>query len=217
MHSQVDFRFIGPDEAIPPADLIILPGSKAVRADLAFLRMQGWDKAIAKHLRYGGRLMGICGGFQMLGRKVHDPHGIEGEPGSSAGLEWLDLQTTLTPHKQLRNAAGSLAWSHAEVSGYEIHAGISEGPACSRPALLLDHGEDGAISDDGQVLGTYLHGIFDRAAACDALLVWAGLIAAKSQDIRTLREASIERLADNVVNHLDTAKLMQILEQSPSP
>jgi adenosylcobyric acid synthase len=103
------------------------------------------------------------------------------------------------------------------VSGYEIHAGISEGPACSRPALLLDHGEDGAISDDGQVLGTYLHGIFDRAAACDALLVWAGLVAAKSQDIRTLREASIERLADTVVEHLDTAKLMQILEQSPSP
>jgi len=217
MHSQVDFRFIGPDEAIPPADLIILPGSKAVRADLAFLRMQGWDKAIAKHLRYGGRLMGICGGFQMLGRKVHDPHGIEGEPGSSIGLGWLDLQTTLTPHKQLRNAAGSLAWSHAEVSGYEIHAGISEGPACSRPALVLDHGEDGAISDDGQVLGTYLHGIFDRAAACDALLVWAGLVAAKSQDIRTLREASIDRLADTVAEHLDTAKLMHILKQSPSP
>jgi adenosylcobyric acid synthase len=217
MHSQVDFRFIGPDEAIPPADLIILPGSKAVRADLAFLRMQGWDKAIAKHLRYGGRLMGICGGFQMLGRKVHDPHGIEGEPGSSAGLGWLDLQTTLTPHKQLRNAVGSLAWSHAEVSGYEIHAGISEGPACSRPALLLDHGEDGAISDDGQVLGTYLHGIFDRAAACDTLLVWGGLVSAKSQDIRTLREASIERLADTIAEHLDTAKLMQILEKSPSP
>jgi adenosylcobyric acid synthase len=216
-HAQVDFRFIGPDEAIPPADLIILPGSKAVRADLAFLRVQGWDKAIAKHLRYGGKLMGICGGFQMLGHEVRDPIGIEGEPGSSPGLGWLAMQTTLTPHKQLRNAVGrlALAWTRAEVSGYEIHAGLSEGPALARPALMLDHGPDGALSDDELVCGTYLHGIFDSVAACDALLGWAGLAAAKSPDVRALREASIERLADTVVEHLDTTKLMHILEQSP--
>jgi adenosylcobyric acid synthase len=219
MHGQIDFRFIGPDEEIPAADLIVLAGSKAVRADLAFLRAQGWDKAIAKHLRYGGRVMGICGGFQMLGHEVQDPDGIEGEPGTSAGLGWLDMRTTLTPHKQLRNAVGRLALAHSEAdaSGYEIHAGISEGTALSRPALLLDHGPDGAISEDEQVFGTYLHGIFDVAAACDAVLVWAGLVAAKSRDMQALREASIERLADTIAEHLDTTKLLQILEQSPSP
>lgn len=213
MHPQVDFRFVGPDEPIPPADLIILPGSKAVRADLAFLRAQGWDKAIAKHLRYGGHVLGICGGFQMLGRQVHDPHGIEGAPGTRPGLGWLDMQTTLEPDKQLRNAVGRLAWCEAEVRGYEIHAGLSEGAALACPALVLDHGPDGAVSADRQVLGTYLHGIFDQAAACDALLAWAGLAAPKSRDVRELREASLERLADTVAQYLDTDKLMRILEQ----
>ncbi len=217
VHGQVDFRFIGPDQAIPTADLIILPGSKAVRADLAFLRAQGWDRAIAKHLRYGGKLMGICGGFQMLGREVQDPLGLEGDPGKSPGLGWLDMQTTLTVHKQLRNAVGKLVRSEAAVMGYEIHAGISEGPALSRPALLLDHGPDGAISEDQQVFGTYLHGIFDATAARDALLSWAGLVAEASPDIRALREASIDRLADTIAQNLDTAKLCQILQEGPSP
>jgi adenosylcobyric acid synthase len=123
----------------------------------------------------------------------------------------------LTPHKQLRNAVGRLAHVEAAASGYEIHAGISEGPALSRPALLLDHGPDGAISEDEQVFGTYLHGIFDMASACDGVLAWAGLVAAKSRDMRALREASLERLADTIAEHLDTTKLLHILEQSPSP
>ena len=213
-HGQVDFRFVGPDEAIPPADLIILPGSKAVRADLAFLRAQGWDRAIGRHLRYGGKLMGICGGFQMLGRQVHDPHGLEGDAGSSAGLGFLDMQTTLTPGKQLRRAAGRLCLSDAHVAGYEIHAGVSEGSALARPALTLDHGPDGARGDDDQVFGTYLHGIFDEPAACDVLLAWAGLVAPRSPDIQSLREASMDRLADSLARHLNTAKLLGILEQS---
>ena len=214
LHGRIDFRFIGPDDVIPQADLIILPGSKAVRADLAFLQARGWGQAIAKHLRYGGKVMGICGGFQMLGRALHDPHGIEGEPGSSMGLGWLDMQTTLTPHKQLRNVVGKLAQSEEPVSGYEIHAGVSEGPALACPALVLDGQPDGARSEDDQVLGTYLHGIFDGAAACNALLAWAGLVDARSPDMRTLREASIDRLADSVAQNLDTAKLLQILEHS---
>jgi adenosylcobyric acid synthase len=181
------------------------------------LRAQGWDRAIAKHLRYGGKLMGICGGFQMLGREVQDPLGLEGDPGKSPGLGWLDMQTTLTVHKQLRNAVGKLVRSEAAVMGYEIHAGISEGPALSRPALLLDHGPDGAISEDQQVFGTYLHGIFDATAARDALLSWAGLVAEASPDIRALREASIDRLADTIAQNLDTAKLCQILQEGPSP
>ncbi|MEC5397902.1 cobyric acid synthase [Uliginosibacterium sp. H1] len=218
IHPQVDFRFIGPDEPIPPADLIILPGSKAVRADLAWLRAQGWDAAIARHLRYGGKLIGVCGGFQMLGRQIDDPLGLEGAPGASDGLGWLDMRTVLQAQKQLRNVSGRLCLRDAPLRGYEIHAGASEGPAMARPAVLLAGGEDsiadGAIDAAGQVLGSYVHGLFDEPAACDALLDWAGLAAPRAPDLAALREASIERLADTVAAHMDTAVLMQILQAS---
>ncbi|MDQ7989921.1 MAG: cobyric acid synthase [Candidatus Dactylopiibacterium sp.] len=217
-HPQVDFHFVGPDEAIPPADLIVLPGSKAVRADLAFLRQQGWPEAIARHLRYGGKLIGICGGFQMLGASIADPHGLEGPPGELAGLGWLAFATTLAPAKQLRNVSGQLAWAEVPVRGYEIHAGQSTGAALARPACLLRaDGQttplaDGAMSDDGQILGTYLHGLFDAPAACDAVLAWAGLREGRAPDLAALREASLERLADEVEACLDTARLRAILE-----
>jgi adenosylcobyric acid synthase len=107
--SRVDLQFIGPGMPIPPADLVILPGSKSVRADLAFLRANGWDRALQRHLRYGGKLIGICGGMQMLGRSIHDPDGREGPAGTSDGLALLDFETTLAPEKQLRRVAGRLA------------------------------------------------------------------------------------------------------------
>jgi len=129
LHPQVDLQFIGPGQAVPPADLIILPGSKSVRSDLAYLRANGWETAIARHLRYGGKLLGICGGLQMLGEQVHDPLGLEGAPGSSAGLGLLAFQTRLEQEKQLRNVCGRLALEDAPVSGYEIHAGVTTGPA----------------------------------------------------------------------------------------
>jgi len=211
-HPQLDVRLVGPGEAPPPCDLIVLPGSKATRADLAWLREQGWAEAIARHLRYGGKLIGICGGFQMLGRVVHDPLGIEGEPGSSTGLGWLAMETVLEPEKQLRRVRGRLALEQAEVAGYEIHCGRSSGPALDMPACLLDGDRlDGAISADGQVLGTYLHGVFDQPAALQALLRWAGLHEPAAVDVRALREASLERLADMVEAHLDTAHLAQLL------
>jgi len=213
LHPQVDFRFIGPEEVIPAADLIILPGSKSVRDDLAFLHKQGWAEAIARHLRYGGKLIGICGGFQMLGQQIHDPHGLEGAPGSMPGLGYLAMQTELARDKQLRNTHGTLTLADAPVQGYEIHAGVSQGPALENPVAHLEHSPDGAISPDGQVLGSYLHGIFDSPAACDALLTWAGLREVKSPDIGALREASIERLADTIAQYMDTDKLMAILER----
>ncbi|WP_126463986.1 cobyric acid synthase [Sulfuritortus calidifontis] len=211
LHPQVDLRFVGPGETLPPADLIILPGSKSVRADLAWLRAQGWEAAIARHLRYGGKLIGLCGGYQMLGEAIHDPHGIEGEPGSSAGLGYLAMQTVLAPEKQLRNVCGRLVLNGAEVRGYEIHAGVSRGPALARPALMLDHGPDGAIGDDGQVLGTYLHGLFESSAACAALLAWSGLREVLPPDYQALREQAIDRLADCVAEHLDTRRLAGLL------
>jgi adenosylcobyric acid synthase len=211
-HPQVDLHIVGPGEAPPPCDLIILPGSKSTRADLAWLRAQGWDEAIARHLRYGGKLIGICGGLQMLGRAVHDPLGIEGEPGSSEGLGWLELETTLEPHKQLHRAQGRLAFADAQVSGYEIHCGISRGPALAQPLARLDDGRpDGARSADDQVIGTYLHGLFDAPQALVALLQWAGLRDAVTLDVHALREASIDRLADAVEQHLDTRLLQKLL------
>lgn len=212
-HPQVECVFVGHGESLPHCDLVVLPGSKSTRADLAWLRENGWAGALARHLRYGGKAIGICGGLQMLGRTVHDPHGIEGEAGSSEGFGWLDLQTTLAPHKQLRNVRGRLALADVPVRGYEIHCGISEGPALQSPSVLLDDGcVDGAMSPDGQVMGTYLHGVFDQPEALAALLRWAGLHDAEAVDVHALREASIDRLADAVEAHLDTGALLRLLQ-----
>lgn len=211
LHPQVQLTFVGPGQPLPAADLVILPGSKSVRADLAFLRAQGWDAAIERHLRYGGKLLGICGGLQMLGRTLSDPHGLEGAAGDSAGLGWLELDTVLEPEKQLRNVRGRLALENAEVGGYEIHAGVTSGPALESPAVRLDDGRcDGALSADGQVMGTYLHGLFESPAACAALLRWAGLGEVVEQDYHALRERDIERLADQVEAYLDTQKLKSL-------
>ena len=211
-HPAVEVRFVGPGENPPPADLIVLPGSKAVAADIAWLRAQGWEHVIRRHLRYGGKVIGICGGLQMLGTAIHDPHGIEGAPGSHAGLGLLNLETTLRPDKQLRETGGRLAIANAAVGGYEIHAGISTGPALARPALHLDHGPDGALSDDGRIMATYLHGLFDRPAAQRALLAWGGLDDATAVDAGALAETAIDRLADAVEAHLDTAALRALLD-----
>jgi adenosylcobyric acid synthase len=211
LHPQVDLQFVGPGQAIPAADLIILPGSKSVRSDLAYLRANGWDTAVARHLRYGGKVLGICGGLQMLGEQVHDPLGLEGPCGSSLGLGLLALSTTLEEEKQLRNVRGRLLLEDAEVSGYEIHAGVTSGAGLVRAAVQLDDGRrDGAQSEDGQVLGTYLHGVFENPAACGALLRWAGLEDVQSVDYHGLRERDIERLADLVEQHLDTGLLRSL-------
>jgi len=216
-HPQVDFHYVRAGAAPPPADLIILPGSKNVQGDLAFLRAQGWDAVLQRHLRYGGRVIGICGGMQMLGREVADPHGVEGPPATVAGLGWLDFSTTLTRDKTLKNVTGRLALQsdEAAVRGYEIHMGETHGPALDTPALLLDAGDgtarpDGARSPDGQILATYVHGLFDTPAACAALLAWAGLECAEPVDYPALREASIERLADTLAAHLDLRRLWAI-------
>ena len=215
LHTQVDFRFVGPGVEPPPADLIILPGSKSVRADLAWLRASGWEDAVARHLRYGGKVVGICGGFQMLGRTIADPQGTEGPSGTAPGLGWLNCDTTLAPEKHLGNVSGTLALESATVAGYEIHTGETFGEGLARPAAHLDGKPDGVISDDGHVLGTYLHGLFDSAAACDALLRWARLPEPQSQDHADVREAGIERLADAVETHLNWDRINHLLGIEP--
>ena len=212
-HPAVDFRFVGPGETPPAADLIVLPGSKAVQADLAWLRANGWEAAIRRHLRYAGRLIAICGGYQMLGRHLHDPLGIEGEPGSAAGLGLLDCTTTLASEKQLKNVVGTLNLpGRPAVRGYEIHMGVTTGPALARPAATLAGAADGALSEDGQILATYCHGLFDEPAALAALLRWAGAPAdAAPFDAAARREADLDRLADAVEQAFRWEKLAGLL------
>lgn len=212
LHPQVNFRFVRPGAAIPLADLIVLPGSKSVCADLDWLHANGWARAILRHLRYGGRLIGLCGGFQMLGRAIHDPLGIESRPGSHAGLALLDVETTLEREKQLRNVRGTLALENAPVRGYEIHAGVTTGGALARPAVRLATHHDGALSEDSQILGTYVHGLFESRLACDALLRWAGLEVPHTPDYERLREDGIERLADAVETHLDMSAVFGLFD-----
>lgn len=195
-HPEVDLQLVGPGQPIPPADLIILPGSKNTRGDLDWLIANGWRDALLRHARYGGKIIGICGGYQMLGMTVADPHGVEGAPGVSQGLGLLDIATELTREKRLEQVSGACAFADADVSGYEIHMGTSEGVARSNPAFVIDGRAEGARSADDHVLGTYLHGLFDTPSACAALLRWAGLDSDVTVDTARLREASLQRLAD---------------------
>ena len=157
-HPDVDLRFVREGEAIPGADLIILPGSKNTRGDLAWLQAQDWPDYLVRHLRYGGKVIGICGGFQMLGRTVADPHGVEGTAGSSAGLGLLDIETELARDKRLALLEAKALFGDGEaiaLRGYEIHMGVSKGAACDRPAFVIEGRGEGALSDDGQVLGDW--------------------------------------------------------------
>jgi len=146
VHPSVDVQFVDLAASIPGADLIVLPGSKSVQADLASLRAAGWDRALARHLRYGGKVIGICGGFQMLGRRLDDPGGVEGAAGAADGLGLLDVETTITQEKRLARVAGRLAFAEAAVIGYEIHMGRTTGTALVRPAAWLGARPDGAPS-----------------------------------------------------------------------
>lgn len=211
LHTQIHLQFIGPGQAVPEADLIILPGSKSVRADLQWLREQNWPEAIQRHLRYGGKLIGICGGFQMLGQEIHDPLGIEGVAGSAPGLGYLAMTTTLDNEKKLAQVTAQLAMDNAEINGYIIHHGISTGPALQTPLAVLDSGKDGCISDDGQILGSYIHGLFDTDSAFKALMNWAGLTDIQGSQYQQTQQQSLDRLADAIEEHLDMKLLNSLL------
>lgn len=218
LHPKVDLQFIAPDQPIPPTDLMVLPGSKSTRSDLQWLYAQGWPEAVRRHLRYGGKVFGICGGFQMLGEAVEDPDGLEGDIGTTAGLGLLDMTTRMVAGKQLRQVSGHFTEQAAGVAqpvaftGYEMHNGVTRGDALSSPMATLAGRPDGAVSEDGQVMGTYVHGIFDEPAACDAILRWAGLAAGgQSVDYQQHRLQQLDRLADQVEAHLDTAWLKTLL------
>lgn len=198
LHPQVDLKFVDIHDPLPDCDLLILPGSKSVRADLQMLFDNGWQQTIDRHLRYGGKLLGICGGFQMLGKSINDSAGLESKAGKSSCLAYLDMDTELQSKKQLSQQLGTFYNSDVEVSGYEIHLGETRGPALKKPVFWINGKGEGAVSDDQQVMGSYLHGLFDKPEACQKILNWAGLGNAQSVDYEAKREAEIERLADTV-------------------
>ncbi|HIF5591552.1 TPA: cobyric acid synthase [Vibrio parahaemolyticus] len=204
LNPDINLRYVGKGEKIDKADLIILPGTKSVRDDLAYLKSQGWDKDILRHIRLGGKVMGICGGYQMLGKTIDDPDGVEGEPGSSEGLGLLNVHTVLTGSKQLTKTEAVLNLNNqkAKVKGYEIHVGRSR--VRDEQPLELDNGEcDGAISECGQIMGTYLHGFFDEAEALNLITEWVNGTQVKQQDFEALKEQGINRIADAIEQHMN--------------
>jgi adenosylcobyric acid synthase len=198
----VDLVRVRPGEALPgDADLVILPGSKATIPGLAALREAGFDIDIAAHHRRGGMVLGLCGGYQMLGRAIHDPRGIEGQAGSAPGLFLLEVETTLSAEKRLEPASGVTA-DGLPFSGYEMHMGVTEGPDCKRPFARLEGGAaEGAVSADGRVIGTYIHGLFanDRQRA-GWLRRFAGGGAAIAYD--ALIEATLDRLGAHLAANI---------------
>jgi adenosylcobyric acid synthase len=208
LHPQVNLKYIHAGEDIPKSDLIILPGSKSVRADIKFLYDNGWKDNLDQHLRYGGKLLGICGGFQMLGKQIHDPSGLEGNPGSETGFAYLDFETTIEKQKQLRQIETHLTFADVAVSGYEIRAGKSSGKALDIPSV---QNEESAISNDQQIIGTYLHGLFDTPVACTALLKWAGLTAPAEIDYHQIREDGIDRISECIEEHMRLDKINKLL------
>ena len=201
-----------------PADayLVILPGSKSTIADLAHFRAQGWDIDIAAHIRRGGHVLGICGGYQMLGQTIADPDGIEGPARSVAGLGHLDVATVMQPHKQLALSQAVYLATGDKVSGYEIHMGDTTGPDCARAWLSLDGRGEGAASPNGRIMGCYLHGLFSADAFRSAFFAQLGKpVAAYGYDAQV--ETTLDALADHLEQHLDIDALLTLAGSVISP
>ena len=195
----VTLTFVQPGEAIPgDSRLVIIPGSKSTVSDLAALRKEGWDIDLLAHVRRGGLVLGLCGGYQMLGRLVSDPLGLEGTPGSTPGLGLLDVETTLLADKTLTRVSGTHGPSGAALEGYEIHLGKTTGVDCARPFAVLEGRPDGAISPTGQVMGSYLHGCFGSDAFRTKFLISLGI---NASELRF--EETVERTLDALAAHLE--------------
>jgi adenosylcobyric acid synthase len=200
---------VRPGEPIPVADFVILPGSKATIADLAFFRAQGWDIDLFAHVRRGGRVLGVCGGYQMLGRRIADPDGIEGPPGAVDGLGLLDVETIMGGDKALRSVAGTCLANGAPFAGYEMHIGRTTGPDCARPLLRYgDSREDGAMARDGRVMGAYAHGLFADDAQRAAWLAPLGALSEIGYEATV--EATLDELAAHLAKHVDLDALLSL-------
>lgn len=248
MHPRVELSFVNIDDPLPPCDLIILPGSKNVIKDLSRLKECGWSEKINKHLRYNGKLAGICGGYQMLGQWIHDPYAVESSVERAEGFGLIPTTTVLHREKILKHTHGHMSLvsgdNPVEFSGYEIHCGVTEmsgddlrqsveafsSPLRFSASSVQDDGDviantqglekhnlqESFLSDDGQIFGCYIHGIFDSASSCDHFLKWAGLTAdaieGQAFDLNQHRERELNRLADQIEESMDLSQLDRLIE-----
>ena len=214
MESDVSLDMLAPGRPLPgDADLVILAGSKTTIADLAVLRREGWDIDLAAHIRRGGHVLGICGGYQMLGRRIADRGGIEGPAGTVEGLGWLDVSTELTGDKNLTRVAGNnalAAFAQASFTGYEMHIGRTQGNDCARPLLQFADGRrDGAVSRDGRIMGCYVHGLFADAAQRKAWLAFFGGVSTGFSYEERIEE-SLDALAAHLETHVEVDRLLSL-------
>ncbi|WHO71063.1 cobyric acid synthase [Rhizobium sp. BT03] len=207
----VELVFVRSGERLPAdASLVVLPGSKSTISDLADFRAEGWDRDLQAHIRRGGRVIGICGGYQMLGRTVHDPLGIEGGTRETPGLALLDVETEMAPEKTVRNSHARSTEYDVPLAGYQIHLGITRGPDCDRPSAIIDGAPDGALSADGRIIGTYLHGLFGSDAYRARLLQSFGL-SGEQKNYRESVERALDEVASDLEKHLDARWLAGLL------
>ena len=211
LESEVRLRMVRSGETLPvEAALVVLPGSKTTIADLAAFRREGWDIDLFAHLRRGGHVLGLCGGYQMLGKVVRDSGGIEGPPGAAPGLGLLDIETEISGGKMLAPVHGKSALNGAFFSGYEMHIGSTFGPDCARPLVHFTDGRsDGAVSANGKVSGCYVHGLFAEAAQRSALLDRFGGKGSSISYDETL-EAALDAVAAHLQAHIDLDLLLTL-------
>jgi adenosylcobyric acid synthase len=206
----VEVMMVKRGRPLPVCDLIVLPGSKATIADLAALRAEGWDIDIAAHMRRGGHVLGLCGGYQMLGRTIADPQGIEGMRGSVQGLGLLEIDTEIASEKTLTEVAGVTVANGVPIKGYEMHMGVSTGPDTARPLVRFQDGRvEGAISADGRVAGTYVHGFFADDAQRRAWIERLGGIPSPRSHEAEI-ESTLDALAAHLEKHIDVNRLLRL-------
>jgi adenosylcobyric acid synthase len=213
MEPGVSVEIIEPGHPLPAdADLVLIPGSKSTIGDLAFFRAQGWDIDLLGHARRGGQVLGICGGYQMLGHTISDPDGIEGEKGSVPGLGLLNVETTMAPMKRLADVEGVHLPSHAAVNGYEIHIGSTDGVDAGRPWLQIDGKLTGAASQNGKIEGCYIHGLF---TSDEFRRVYLNKLGGKSlvNNYGASVELALDALADHLEQHLDIDSLFGMAQE----
>ena len=209
MEPDVNLIWVRPGEPIPAGvDVVLLPGTKSTIGDLAFLQEQGWDIDIKAHVRRGGHVLGICGGYQLLGKEIVDPDGFDGAPGRVEGLGLLNVTTTMNADKATTAVTGTHCASGSAVSGYEIHLGRIEGDDCARPMLAIAGKPEGASSPDGRVQGTHVHGLFTSDAFRHAWLKDFDKVSALAYEQKV--ESAIDALADHLETHLDIDQLVAI-------
>lgn len=211
LEASVDVAFLRPGTPIPAETaLVVLPGSKATMADLSELRRAGWDVDLLAHVRRGGAVLGICGGYQMLGRRISDPDGLEGPPGETEGLGLIEMDTVLTGEKLLRAVSGA-SWTGAPVEGYEMHVGRSSGAACEAPMLRFADGHvDGAVARNGAIAGCYLHGLFANDAFRTDFLSRMGARAARALSYDDEVERTLDAFAAHLEQHVDCDRILEI-------